>query len=295
MTTEGSMAEAPFQETYYPSVGRCIYCGEETATLTDEHMIPLALQGALVMLRASCEPCREVTSRFETQFIKTAEHFRVRAGIRRRKPNKRKKAYWFSASNVAGGKRRVLIPANEVPSTLMLFKLDRANILQGRPPFDPTFKWLPVLMSDGEELKRAMEKYGWDGSFQIKALINQFVRMLAKIGHSYAVSQVGLEAFTPLCLDIILGRDTNYSYVIGGSLDLKDEPDSTSDHFLALGLIDQPHSPKLLVACIRLFQQMRGAPHYHVVVGRVQNVQQIAAVERYFANGSTMRQSFHGI
>src|SRR5216683_2518582 len=93
-----------------------------------------------------------------------------------------------------------------VPAVAMLYKFGRANILQGKPPFDPTFEWLPVPYFDHAVLRQAMTKYGWDGQLQSKMVPEQFARMLAKIAYSYAIAELGFGAFEPLCLDIILGK-----------------------------------------------------------------------------------------
>src|SRR3712207_705268 len=46
------------------SVGCCIYCGA-TNELTDEHVIPLALAGNIIVPDASCRACAAITSDFE--------------------------------------------------------------------------------------------------------------------------------------------------------------------------------------------------------------------------------------
>jgi hypothetical protein len=193
-----------------------------------------------------------------------------------------------------GKKKKVLIPAGEIPAVAMLYKFGRANILEGRPPFDPTFIWEPVPYCDNAELQRAQAEYGWDGRLKCRMVPEQFAKMLAKIGYSYAIAEVGFAAFDPLCLDIIRGKAKNYSYVVGGSFELKRAPDSTSDHFIALGMIDQPHRPKLVIVHIRLFQQM-GTPHHYVVVGRVQTEAQIARMQKYFSDGGAVQQSWPGV
>ena len=45
----------------YPPVGRCIYCGS-TDTLTDEHIIPLALNGTGLLPKSSCVACAKITN-----------------------------------------------------------------------------------------------------------------------------------------------------------------------------------------------------------------------------------------
>lgn len=53
-------------------VGRCIYCGRTDLKLTDEHIIPYALNGEPKLLAASCKPCAEITSRFEMKVLRGA-------------------------------------------------------------------------------------------------------------------------------------------------------------------------------------------------------------------------------
>lgn len=53
-------------EIKYGPVGKCIYCAAPPpAVLTDEHIIPLALGGEHLLLKASCKPCEKITGRFE--------------------------------------------------------------------------------------------------------------------------------------------------------------------------------------------------------------------------------------
>jgi 5-methylcytosine-specific restriction endonuclease McrA len=269
----------------YASPGKCIYCGAEGVKLTDEHIIPLSLQGPFVFDDASCLECNAITHRFETTVINTLERFRARFGVKTRRPSKRKRAFLVDSIGPAGEPKKVSIPASEAPAAAIFYKFGPANILLGKPPFDPTFNWLPVAHADGNELNAAMAKYGWDGRFQWKMVPNEFARMLAKIGYSYAVAELGLGAFEPLCLDIILGNAQNYSYTVGGSFEVKKEPTTTSDHYIALGITNNPMLPQLVVVQIRLFQQM-GSPHHHIVVGRLKTQSQIDGMAKYLSHQS---------
>ena len=71
-------------------------------------------------------------------------------------------------------------------------------------------------------------------------------------------------------------------------MDVQPRPDSTSDHYIEVGLIDQPHRPKLVFVPIRLFQQM-GSPHHHVIVGRLSTDEQVARVRASLSGGSAIR------
>jgi hypothetical protein len=48
----------------YPPVGRCIYCGV-SYDLREEHIVPFSLGGVLILPKASCRKCENITHRFE--------------------------------------------------------------------------------------------------------------------------------------------------------------------------------------------------------------------------------------
>lgn len=48
------------QKRTYPPVGRCIYCGTKEGDLTDEHIVPFALGGNMILPKASCIPCQRI-------------------------------------------------------------------------------------------------------------------------------------------------------------------------------------------------------------------------------------------
>ena len=51
--------------TKIESKGACIYCGAADVKLTDEHIVPLSIGGQHVLLKASCNECNKITSKFE--------------------------------------------------------------------------------------------------------------------------------------------------------------------------------------------------------------------------------------
>jgi len=56
------------KENYQP-VGRCIYCGN-TDDLRREHVIPYALGGRMVLQKATCKTCADITSEFEGDVLR---------------------------------------------------------------------------------------------------------------------------------------------------------------------------------------------------------------------------------
>ncbi len=55
----------PSEKKVYSAIGRCIYCGAENVTLTDEHIIPFGLGGNWILPKSSCKACATITGQFE--------------------------------------------------------------------------------------------------------------------------------------------------------------------------------------------------------------------------------------
>jgi hypothetical protein len=79
----------------YLPVGECVYCGARTYAqdsnrpLADEHVVPFALGGSMILPEANCRKCERITGRFEQFALKGAFHLpRLYMGIksRRKKP-----------------------------------------------------------------------------------------------------------------------------------------------------------------------------------------------------------------
>ncbi len=89
--------------------------------------------------------------------------------------------------------------------------------------------------------------------------------MLAKIGHSFAIAELGDGSFEPLLPVLIVRGDlSNCVDVIGGLS--HDEPPSSGLHELSLDDATFDH-PNLVVVRVRLLSKL-GTPTYYVVAGR---------------------------
>lgn len=75
----------------FPSIGRCIYCGESERRLTDEHIVPHGLTGnAVVFKKAVCEPCRLLTHPYEERVLRNMYgNLRVQMDTPTRRPQDR--------------------------------------------------------------------------------------------------------------------------------------------------------------------------------------------------------------
>lgn len=243
----------------YNPVGRCIYCGvsEKLAGpkgLTDEHIIPYALGGTLILPKASCSSCANETHAFEghlagemLEAARTHFHWKSR---KRKRPTKLKT--WTAKD----GFRQV--PIADHPRAIAFPVFDPPGILLNKPPvaggmichalntyFAPDFK---------EKLDRTR---GVVQPFQI----DWIARTVAKIAHAYAVAELGIDGFTHLLTGIILGTDDHYSHYVGNPI--TGATNSTAElHTVSLDWMEN-----LLVVSVRLYSRFNIGP-YWVVSGR---------------------------
>jgi hypothetical protein len=99
------------------------------------------------------------------------------------------------------------------------------------------------------------------------ARVPEFCSMLAKIAHSFAVAEAGLDAFEPLLLPILLGEDLSEWALVIGSNETADPPGRRL-HELSIGFSEHGN---LVVVRIRLLACL-GTPTYYVVVGRADRI-----------------------
>lgn len=224
----------------FQEVGRCIYCGTVGDQLSREHVVPIGLGGGFVLPAASCSACARVTQQFET--------------VCQRKI--------FVAHRVA---QRLVRHKSEIdpnrndPNHLLMPEIHGLPGMLGRrnpeAPFCLTYRFSGYKKdwpNDGQQMVR---------SFDLAA----FTRMLAKIGHSYAVGEFGLNAFDPELPPFILGRSPNLGpYFIGESVD--DVP-LAGNVLHQIGHSFAAHGNNwLIVVRIKLFAA-QPTPAYNVIVG----------------------------
>jgi hypothetical protein len=211
----------------YRPVWRCIYCGDETRTnLTNEHIIPRGLNGNLVLPKASCKKCQCITRTFETTCLRHALlPFRYHSGLVHHLHDLPKDVPLAFRSRPASAPRRVAL--KDHPNYLLLPVIHGLpGIISGRPPntaFGVTYQLYGrkdefdalVALNEGEPLTYIEQQ------FDLRA----FVRMLAKIAHSFAVAKLGLSGFDPDLSAFILDQiPDSGSYFVGEFAGTEPEP-----------------------------------------------------------------------
>jgi hypothetical protein len=253
---------------------RCIYCGDATGKRGDEHIIPYALaKNSLVFPEASCRKCEAITGRYEQAVLRRMMgniRLRFDAPTRNKKNRKptlvlNKAKVNFSSSGEASigvPLSSVEIPASSAPMFYIGFLLDQPGILLGLPLGTP-LEWKTFYtykIGDLAENHANREEGVEIGQFN-PYLCAQF---LAKVAYSYAVAKLGDGAFSPLILDLVLGKTYYFRHWVGGELEI---PPANEHEIHKIDLaIRSVGNRKLVIVRIRLFSFL-GTPIYDVVVG----------------------------
>ncbi len=252
----------------------CIYCGNNETNRTDEHAVPEALGGRLILKNASCPTCQKAIDPFESRcHNQMFAAVRAHLGFKTTKSQGRKGRYPVSVTR--GGKReKVLIPIEDHPTMLHLVSFAPPGILFDQPPskdFKDTRWWAWSLGEQHEfdgKLGRLQKTINFaeirlDGVF----LANSFGRYLAKIAHCSAIAHFGLDSFRPMLLDIILKEDAPVAYLVGCESAGMPAHEKAPHFELSFGcMADLQTNHILLCATVRLFAWLE-TPIYLIVIG----------------------------
>jgi hypothetical protein len=111
------------------------------------------------------------------------------------------------------------------------------------------------------------KKHGILNSFAMPSLnVMSFYRMIAKIAHSYAIAELGLNKFTPLLRELILGDETNTFHLVGSKIGSENTPPSSEPY--EIGIEERRvYGITYAVANVRIFATVDKSPIYQAVVG----------------------------
>jgi hypothetical protein len=248
----------------YPSPGRCIYCGDDWAELSDEHIIPYSLDGHLVIDDASCSKCAKFTCRAESKCLNgwmKAARVRLKASSRRKIPTALPLRFRTKSTE-----REEMIATRDHPSTLVIVAPPPPSMLWDMYPSHSHSVSRIWAQGDGQSLQRIASRTSLYEQIEIGGFDElSYARMMAKIAHSYATAILVVDGFVPLLLDLILERTDEFSAFVGG--DPMQKPKPLLKHQMQL---NRPilGETQLAVVAIQLFAKF-GAPVFQVVVGKI--------------------------
>lgn len=259
----------------YASANVCIYCGS-TTNLHDEHIIPLALSGTWILPNASCNICGGISSAFEGTCARLIlGPLRMLFDMQSRRKKERPDTLPLKVKHRPEDDWTfVSIKRDQYPFVLLFPHFEMPEELTGQPVVgrrDAAAKTFWIRGASGpqgmnahlESLARQLHVAAImpTGDFDVPP----FCLMLAKIAHSYAVAELGIDGFAPFVAEMITTKDvSNCVQFIGGLMTA--EPETQKLHELSFGT-PSPVRPDIISVRIRLFACL-GAPTYFVAVGR---------------------------
>jgi hypothetical protein len=172
---------------------------------------------------------------------------------------------------INGRKETKSIPIERYPALIVTLLFDKPDILFDVEPIEEELTGgvaLGNLPTHGEFLKEHLDQGAVSFEPLRKAATSRHLgRMLAKIGHSFAVAELGLNAFNSFLQPIILGTDVRYlPHYVGGTRTI---PSSSENIYeINLNIIRSKLNRQYYMVSIRLLADVQGMPEYWVVVGK---------------------------
>lgn len=266
----------------YSGIGRCIYGTDHEPADSEEHIIPFALHGRMVLPDASCPACREATGAFAEGPVlrdnfgallhRMRSAFPPRRGAGRLQkiingPNKPIRVLFPLGES---GWQKGFLPAREIPRRVLLPDFSAPGILKGTSgkQISEFGAWISHALKDHQQFEAR-----YPGTkFEQRLAIDLYARMVAKIAHSFAYAEIetaDLETYELFLPAIILGANKAWPQYVGGTYGPNRKSIPAASQWLHDVSLEEAASPEfeVLVARVRLFAGL-GAPTSIAVVGR---------------------------
>jgi hypothetical protein len=259
----------------FASVGQCIYCGRtmpEVNRLTEEHIIPYSFGGHMILPDASCDDCMVITGKACNQVCRLMLNpVRWHNGLPSRKKKEREKTIRIGVGD-DGDVVHQEFHHTVAPAIVGFPLFEPAGLFSGKPLEGGKIRLdgfqMAVTSPDHETHERNLKAAGVEKpTFSTECPLDEFMRILAQIGHGYIVSQQGYREDLPLA-DIVTGKNPNISHFIGGTPPemnfLRDPQSGVALHQLRpfAACID---GVGYLALQIRLFSYLTPSPVYTVI------------------------------
>jgi hypothetical protein len=253
---------APRPTKILGAASACIYCGS-TSSLSDEHIIPYALEGEFVIREASCKLCAKKISRFERKILRDALLAqRTAMRLRTRRPRERPTSLPL-VHTVEGVETIAHVPVADHPTYLALPLFALPAYLRGDdlPNLKVVAPGARIVSVSATTLQAAASRVA-QGEIGVRNSLDiyAFAKLLAKIAHGFvAIADLGnVEVYLP---GAMFASDESIGKWVGGAPDEKLTAEGL--HACRIEIIEG----EILVR-IRLFAQL-GGPEYLVVAGRL--------------------------
>jgi hypothetical protein len=251
----------------YAPVGKCIYCGEINNALSNEHIIPYALGGSLVLPRASCARHRNLTSVIERRVAQEMYGtYRDVQGVqtrhRKREEQRRNGTVVMNGTTFDDQPCEVRVPIRELPGVHISIHLPVPQVLSGRPLTVGSLGSHVKAQSDPTILQRLLTKYNLKTiSAEAHIQVETFLRVIAKIAHAFAVAEYGIEGFSPMLLPIINGESDHLIQYVGS------ETPEQAQSVEPLSISELVHNGVVYLSVFISLHSFPQLPRYQVIAG----------------------------
>ena len=264
---EPSLETLALSEKVYAPLNQCAYCGS-TDNLSNEHIIPLGLGGKLILPRGSCRAHATLTSKVEDFVLrKYLGPLRSHLSLPSRRPHSRPDGYPLSLMNGARIWRQK-VKLSDHPGLVRFLMFAAPGRVAGRPRVQDTYDVQGIDVKIFPDIDQRLARLGAT-SFRDAAHFKAtaLARMIAKIGHAFAVAEKGVAAFEEMYVTHLIDADApDWNYWVGGydwGHDLEDIDNLHRMHFL--------HRGRELSVIVHLFVRYCPRFAYEVIVGRLRS------------------------
>lgn len=218
MATVKHSPKFPYPSKVYAPLNRCAYC-PATDDLTNEHIIPFGFGGELILPKGSCKIHREATSKVEDFILrKYLCPLRSHLSLPSRKPAQRPDGYTLKLRRGAHSWKQKVKLADHPGFVRFMMFADAPGRVAGRAREQETWSVRFVNAEIFPDIAARLARLGAD-SFEDAVTINAMAlsRWIAKIGHCFAVAELGLNAFEEMYVThLASGEAKDWNYWVGG-------------------------------------------------------------------------------
>ena len=268
----------PDKDTVVGPFTHCIFCESDGGgkPLTDEHAIPAALGGRLVLKDATCDVCRRITSAFESRCINTMfQGLRMNYRFTSARGTQKRPKLPLTIRGADNTEKAVRLGRDTFPSVVAFPEFAPPTLITREPDKEKfgylTRKVLAASNAPGNLRDLSRVHNATMMRVDIKVPEVDFGRLLAKVAHCWGVATLGVDGFSPLLKDAILKGDQKHlSRYVGGDTHRQPPPDFAvyEARFTLHPLKDQITGEGLLVLEMESFAGVHLAPIYTVCFGR---------------------------
>lgn len=208
----------PYPSKVYAPPKHCAYC-PSTEGLTNEHIIAYGLGSELIFRDASCNACREATSKVEDFVLRRyLGPLRSYLSLPSRKPRQRPDGYKLKLTG-HGRTWTQKVSLSEHPGIIKFMMFSEApGRIAGRPLDHSTFSFRLVEANIFPDWKRRLAALGaHTGVDKVTLKATDIARMIAKTAHSFAIAELGHDAFEKTYVNQLVKADAlDWNYWVGG-------------------------------------------------------------------------------